>query len=289
MSIHKKPWFTGKRTAIIALLLIFFAPLAVVARFVIQTEVDVPRLNRPTETLFLDQNWSDDQRQTYYHSPQGSDLIPYDWFLSLEQPTLSVGAGPLFRDDSYMAAFGFIPDTKSAWNPDALPVGLAKDEHFTDPYTSEPRTVLGITCAGCHTGELFYGNKAVRIDAGSANIDYQMFTEALGAAISWTYNDPIRFDGFANKVLGKGSSSEERRRLRDELRIYHDTTFANVAVIRHLLAVPEGYGRQDSISRIDNSLSEISLSGDWKHARVLRPVPVAKSQLQPLAFQGSAS
>ena len=60
----------------------------------------------------------------------------------------------------------------------------------------------GITCAACHTGELFYGDKAIRIDAGPSLIDLQKFTEALGLAVTWTYYDPLRFRRFAHRVLG---------------------------------------------------------------------------------------
>ena len=100
-----------------------------------------------------------------------------------------------------MQGFGFIPDSTSAQNPDALPVGFVRDDGFINPYTEQKNVVLGITCAACHTGELFFGGKAIRIDAGPSLIDLQKFTEALGLAVTWTYYDPVRFHRFAKRCL----------------------------------------------------------------------------------------
>src|SRR5580693_3986815 len=82
--------------------------------------------------------------------------------LRLEQPRFSLSGAPLFKDDRYLQDFGFIPDQVYEQNPDALPVGFTRDDRFVDPYTGQKLAVLGISCAGCHTGELFYGGKAIR-------------------------------------------------------------------------------------------------------------------------------
>jgi hypothetical protein len=34
----------------------------------------------------LDQGWSDEETDIFYHEPQGSELLPYDWFMALERP-----------------------------------------------------------------------------------------------------------------------------------------------------------------------------------------------------------
>ena len=91
----------------------------------------------------------------FYHMAQGSELLPYAWFLALEQPRFTITGAPLFKDDSYLQGFGFIPDSAYEQNPDALPVGFARDDRFVDPYTGQKNVVLGITCAACHTGEAF--------------------------------------------------------------------------------------------------------------------------------------
>jgi hypothetical protein len=235
-----------------AMLAVLGACALVVAIFTLFNRLTVPDVERPKEVVWLQQNWTEDQRHRYYHTAQGSDLMPYEWFLALEQPQLSLKGAPAFRKDSYLQGFGFIPDIASDQNPEALPVGFARDDHFSDPYTNQSQVVLGLTCAACHTGELFYGGKAIRIDAGPAMIDLQKFTEALGLAITWTYYDPLRFHRFADKVLGPNHARADRVRLRQALKYYLDTSFVEFKSTRHLFPTAEGYGRTDALARIGN-------------------------------------
>jgi len=244
------------RTAAVALLGMLCLSVIQIAIFSVRNSIDVPRIDRPKEVAFLPQNWAPEQRQLYYHTPLGSELVPYKWFLALEQPSFSITGAPLLRDDAYLQGFGFIPDPASEQNPDALPVGFARDDRFVDPYTGQKPVVLGLTCAACHTGELFYGGKAIRIDAGPSMIDLQKFTEAVGLALTWTYYDPARFNRFAKRVLVPGLSSEDesllRQTLKASLKTYLDRIFEEFQENRHLFPTPEGYGRNDELARIGN-------------------------------------
>ena len=237
---------------VLAALVLLGICAAVIAIFTIHNSLEVPDIKRPGIVVFLPQNWTGEQRQTYYHTAQGSELLPYLWFLALEQPRLSITGAALFREDSYMQGFGFIPDKQNAQNPDALPVGFARDDRFVDPYTGQRNAVLGITCAACHTGELFYQDKAIRIDAGPSLIELQKFTEALGLAITWTYYDPLRFRRFAHAILGPDPSTADEAILRKALKYYLDTSFTEFKSTLHLFPTPEGYGRTDALARIGN-------------------------------------
>jgi uncharacterized protein (DUF2235 family) len=244
-----------RRKSVIAALALLAGVLAcvlAVAIFTIHNSLEVPRIERPQDVVWLPQNWTDDQRHSYYHTPQGSELLPYAWFLALEQPRFTFKGATPFKDDRYLQGFGFIPDSRYDQNPDALPVGFARDDRFVDPYTGQKQVVLGLTCAACHTGELFYGGKAIRIDAGPSLIDLQKFTEALGLAVTWTYYDPPRFRRFAKRVLGPNHSHADRARLRQELKYYLDTSFTEFKSTLHLFPTPEGYGRTDALARIGN-------------------------------------
>jgi len=226
---------------------------AVIGLFTLKNTLAVPKIDRPADIAWLQQNWNTDQRRRYYHTPQGSDLLPYAWFLALEQPKLSFGGAPAFRENAYMQGFGFIPDKPfDDLNPDGLPVGFARDDKFVDPYTGQPQVVLGLTCAACHTGEIFSNGKAIRIDAGPSMINLEKFTEALGLAITWTYYDPLRYRRFANRVLGPNHSHADSVRLRKDLKYYLDTAFTEVKANRHLFPTEEGYGRTDALARIGN-------------------------------------
>jgi len=63
----------------------------------------------------LDQNWTDDTQVAFYFSPQGSRILPYSWFLVLEQADSQV----LFRDNAHIEQLRYLPSTKlKSWNPD---------------------------------------------------------------------------------------------------------------------------------------------------------------------------
>jgi hypothetical protein len=242
----------NKLAAALTMLVVLAACALVVTAFALHNSLEVPAIKRPKEVVWLWQNWTDDQRHIYYHTAQGSNLLPYAWFLALEQPRISLKGAPPFRDNSYLQGFGFIPDNSYELNPDALPIGFARDDRFVDPYSGQKQVVLGLTCAGCHTGELFYKGKAIRIDAGPAMIDLQKFTEALGLAVTWTYYDPPRFHRFARRVLGPNSTHADRAGLRRSLKYYLDSSFAEVKSTLPLFPTPEGYGRTDALARIGN-------------------------------------
>ncbi len=71
---------------------------------------------------------------------------------------------------------------------------------------------LDISCAACHTGELRYQGQAVRIDGGAAlhslastvpTVRGGSFGQALGMSMAFTYYNPLKFNRFAQQVLGR--------------------------------------------------------------------------------------
>ena len=62
--------------------------------------------------IYLNQAWSQDDRDWYYHFSQGSAVLSYDIFLNLE-----VAGGPdLFRSDGNLASYGLIPTSANTYN-----------------------------------------------------------------------------------------------------------------------------------------------------------------------------
>src|SRR5580704_17683354 len=100
--------------------------------------------------IYLNQGWSKEVREGYYHKSQGSTVMPYDIFLNLEV----AGGQELFRSDANSERFGLTPDpADSQWNPDGLPIGLSKTVTTDGPWKGED---VGINCSTCHNTELFY-------------------------------------------------------------------------------------------------------------------------------------
>jgi hypothetical protein len=74
-----------------------------------QFQVSVPEFRNPPEQLvWAEQGWTDDQRLHFHHTSQGTRLVPYDWFIALEQPCLSLFGCELLADKTYLARFGFL-------------------------------------------------------------------------------------------------------------------------------------------------------------------------------------
>ena len=93
----------------------------------------------PTYDLrVLDQGWTTAERQAYYHTPQGTQVMPYEWFFALEQ-ALSTN---LFRANDHVSRYRFLPDPSTINNPDRLPVGVVKDVN-----EETKKAYFGLTCA----------------------------------------------------------------------------------------------------------------------------------------------
>ena len=214
---------------------------------------DMPAYKQ-VDVVMHDQHWSANQRAWFYHTPQGTELLPYKWYLALEQPKVRLfGTVPKFSDPAYLARFGFLTDAASATNPGGLPVGFAVDT-VVDPESGETVQVVGLTCAACHTGQLDYQGKGVRIDGGTAGADLASFQTELGYAVAFTDKIPFRFDRFARAVLGENASSEDKKKLKTDFEKVLNAGLAesDAATKGNLYASMGGFGRTDALGRIGN-------------------------------------
>ncbi len=111
-------------------------------------------LGEPVDkVVYLDQGWSPAVSLKFYFTSQGSQIIPYDWFLALEQ----ADSQTLFRDNQNILKYRYLPQLPDSNNPDGLPVGFVGDSGVS-------RKWLGLTCAACHTNEIRYGTTGYRVD-----------------------------------------------------------------------------------------------------------------------------
>jgi hypothetical protein len=142
--------------------------------------------------IYLNQAWSQDDRDWYYHFSQGSVVLSYDIFLNLE---VADGREP-FRSDANSERYGLITQPAgSPYNPDGLPIGISKTTVAT-PIAGWPAgDYAGPTCALCHETQLNYKGKRIRIDGAPANMfDMQAYIRALNAALRATLTDAAKFD-----------------------------------------------------------------------------------------------
>jgi len=230
---------------------IFWLAVAMLAGIAVLTgcnakhEDPKPEPVKPPEVTYLDQGWSNDLRTRYYFDPQGSRLIPYDWFVALEQPDND----RLFIDVAHVEDLGYLPAAAGPLNPDGLPVGFVKDP-AENPETGH---WMGLTCAACHTNDMMLAGKRVRIDGGPPMSDFETFMHQLEAAVTATAADDAKFDRFAARVAPKDGAEA----LRDRLRDYQETL--NALVERNRTPHPYGAGRLDAFGYILNAVAGAAL------------------------------
>jgi RoxA-like, cytochrome c-like len=246
--------------------------------------VSLPDYPPVKKAVWLDQGWKQDQREWFHHGDQGTQTlnIPYEWFVALEQPRISL-VGPVGRlsDPAYLDRYGFIPgETAGGENP--LPIGFARGktmrtvtgEPWRNPQTKEEMIGIGFTCAACHTGRLVYQKTAILIDGGPALTDLGKFRQGLGISVLFTRLVPGRFARFANNVLGEEASDEAKAALRKQL----DAVWAQFNVVRKLDkkvadgSVEEGFGRLDALNRIGNQVFALDLAKPESYAATTAPV-----------------
>lgn len=221
--------------------------------------------------VYLQQGWSPDDRQQFYYTTQGSQLLPYEWFLAMEQP----GSKDLFRSDSNMNRLRFIPQPPNRnRNPDGLPIGFVKDDNPSTvmitakrpflgrQYADEnyPRTNawLGLTCAACHTNRIEYKGAMIHVDGGPALADVEQFLKDLAQALRTTYEDKQAFERFAKLVLrDSGDNSGERDALLAEVEAY--SKVLDQLVRRTSGTNPYGFARLDAFGSIFNEICATSL------------------------------
>ena len=193
--------------------------------------------------IYLDQGWSNAQTLWYYNTTQGSNLIPYDFFIALEQKDSS----ELFRSNKNFDKYRYLPQKKTFFNPDALAVGFVKDSYKGHDY-------IGFTCAACHTAQINFQGKAIRIDGGPAMADMASFLTALTGSLQQTLNSAPKRERFIDTVLALNNNYKTRKNILDDLKKWAHT-LQQYNIVNHS-NVAYGYARLDAFGRIYNRILE---------------------------------
>lgn len=208
---------------------------------------EAPLREAPGKVVSLSQNWSPDEQQWFWFTAQGSRLLPYDWFLVLEQ----AGSTQPFRSDANLARLRYLIESPSRLNPDGLPVGIVKDvDHQGKPW-------VGYTCAGCHTTQVSYKGTGIRIDGGGTLADTMGFMSGLGAATRETLDDGAKFERFARNVLGSGYGPAAAEALKKDLA--GRVAYLEEWVSRNSPPHPWGFARLDAFGGIFNMVTAYDL------------------------------
>ncbi len=134
------------------------------------------KFDRPDPSIVADYSngLSQQQRKSYYHLSQGSEILP--WILLTAVDVADPGSSKPFVEN--LSRFGLLPDPG---RDDGLPVGLTV---ATNPFTFGMEFV-GVNCAACHVGELRHDGKAVRVDGAPNMFNLQLFySQAIDALVA---------------------------------------------------------------------------------------------------------
>jgi len=156
---------------------------------------------------YLDQGWTEAEKQWWYTASQGSRLLPLSWMLALEQK----GSAAKFLSAANIKGFGYLTGTAG----NGLPLGFAVDEGPAPD--NSPQPWVGMTCAACHTGEFTHNNRRVRIDGAPALVDFQGLMESMLASLVATRVDDQKLNRFVNAILGASASANDRTKLIGDL------------------------------------------------------------------------
>jgi len=138
-------------------------------------------LNRWDASCYEQQYNVNTCRQDWYKTTQGSHLLMWEVFKTIELPN----SEELFSSRNSLSRFGFLFPEQETYpvnseryqgtfgerveqnlSVDGMPLGFLEDKSILDN-----RNYLGLTCAACHTGEVSNGPNKYYVEGGQANAD----------------------------------------------------------------------------------------------------------------------
>jgi len=229
--------------------------------------------------VYLDQGWSESDSLWFYNTTQGSALLPYDFFAVLEQDNTE----ELFRSDKNIDKYRYLPQQKTFFNPDAFPVGFAKE-------TYQGKDYMGYTCAACHTGQVNFTDKkgnttAIRIDGAPSMADMIGFLAGLEKSMRITLDDKNKRQRFIKNVIARNNNYDQPDEVIEDL-THWTKTIRLYNTVNHS-HIKYGYARLDAFGRIYNRVLQhminkrqlkhaLRMVQSPKHKRVLTDTQIDK-------------
>lgn len=148
-------------------------------------------------------------REDWYKTPQGSHLIMWEVFKTIEE----ANSTNLFSGRESLSKYGFLFPEVDAYSSSPsdysgtylerverelaeynLPFGFVKDKSQLSN-----RNYLGLTCAGCHTGNITYAGNNYFVEGGQANADVALFLNELADALEANRNNRKKLSRFKSR------------------------------------------------------------------------------------------
>jgi hypothetical protein len=111
---------------------------------------------------------------------KGLRILPLRWLQALEQPD----SDKPFLAPEYMAGFRYLPGPPIGFVIDAKDDSqLSVTKLRWKEWQSSKEPWVGLTCSACHSNELTYNGKRLRVEGAPSLTDYQSFTTAAKRSI----------------------------------------------------------------------------------------------------------
>ncbi len=181
---------------------------------------------KTTSIVYPEQNWDASDSLWFYNTSQGSNLMDYEIFLNLELANSDM----LFRSNENLWRYRYLLQKATRDNEKALPVGWVKDSY-------NGKDFIGFTCAACHTTQVNYNGRGIRIDGGPAMTDVGTMLDDLEKTLKASLPDSLdaalaahsssasstdkKFYGLADRILKDDRLDREKRTSLYE-RLVHD-------------------------------------------------------------------
>lgn len=206
-------------------------------------------------TLDQGEKWDDSQRQAYWYTSQGSEMIPYKWLMWLEQEKNQ----ELFRSADFIESIGYLPSPSSSLNPGGLPIGFT----IQRPRKNKQQW-MGFNCAACHTNQIDYQGTKMMIEGAPTLANFKILYDEMIKSMIATAKQDDKFNRFATKILGDGYNVEDGKELKQQLTNVYKAAAKRQAV--NALPHPEfpedfaGYARVDAFGQIANAATAFALN-----------------------------
>ena len=198
----------------------------------------------------LEQNWDDAVSNWFYNVPQGSRLLPIEWYINLEQ---AITAGTFFNDQKHIEPWDTFPGRPTPATPTPCRSGSSKT-----PLTEDGTAGLGADMRSVsHESDELQGGAAYLIDGAPDSMgNVERLLRELADSLNATAGDDAKFERFAIKVLRAGSAEGEKVALRAGIRTvaavrqgYNDRNLPSAG------KAPFGPGRVDAFGAILNEVA----------------------------------
>ncbi len=186
----------------------------------------------------LHQGWECETQVAFWHTSQGSLLLPAPWFLVLEQEK---STDPFIDPDHIRKYKYLLPSIQNPANfSGKLPIGFARAMF-------EKKEYVGMTCAACHTGQITWKKHTMLVEGGPAMADFEGFVKALVASLDATLLDKGKLARFMASVQSPKPSAGELKTWAEGFRTLLNQAGPHTAY---------GFGRVDAFGYIFNRITK---------------------------------